>query len=283
ETWTRTVANAQANMAAYEAKLKAQLVGYDTEEVIIKDMQVAAAEMALTQAQDNLKKINEKINDEIAIKELQLKFAGESVALAQKSASEAQRQLNETIILAPFDGVVAKVSAEEGDTISPVNTIIHILDPVNMKLSLELDEIDVPQVKPGQEAVITLDALPGKKFTGKVSNIFPLPRVVGGVVLYDVKINFDVPKDTGIKVGMSASADVITDKRTGVLLVPNRAVTQDKQGKTIVKIKSGEQVTERPVITGVTDDVSTEIISGLSEGDTVVIQSRPKAKTPSIM
>ena len=278
ETWTRTVANAQANMATYEAKLKAQLVGYDTEEVIIKDMQVAAAEMALTQAQDNLKKINEKINDEIAIKELQLKFAGESVALAQKSVSEAQRQLNETIILAPFDGVVAKVSAEEGDTISPVNTIIHILDPVSMKLSLELDEIDVSQVKPGQEAVITLDALPGKKFTGKVSNIFPLPKVVGGVVLYDVKINFDVPKDTGIKVGMSASADVIIDKRTDVLLLPSRAVTQDSQGKATVKVMSGGQTTERPVTIGITDDVNTEVISGLTEGETVIVESRAKAK-----
>jgi multidrug efflux pump subunit AcrA (membrane-fusion protein) len=152
-----------------------------------------------------------------------------------------------------------------------------------MELGIQLDEIDVPQVKPGQETVITLDALPGKKFSGKVSNIFPLPNVVGGVVLYDVKINFDVPKDAGIKVGMSASADVIIEKRTGVLLVPNRAVTQDKQGKTIVKVKSGEQVTERPVITGVTDDVSTEIVSGVTEGETVVIESRPKATTPSIM
>lgn len=277
ETWTRTVANAQANLAAYEAKLKAQLVGYDTEEVIIKDMQVAAAEMALTQTQDNLK----KINDEIAIKELQLKFAGESVALAQKSASEAQRQLNETIILAPFDGVVAKVSAEEGDTITPVNTIIHILDPVSMKLSLELDEIDVPQVKPGQEAVITLDALPGKKFTGKVSNIFPLPKVVGGVVLYDVKISFDVPGDVGIKVGMSAEADVTIDKRTGVLLVPSRAVIQDSQGKTTVKVMSGEQTTERPVTIGITDDVNTEVVSGLTEGETVIVESRAKAKPPA--
>ena len=279
ETWTRTVANAQANMAAYEAKLKAQLVGYDTEEVIIKDMQVAAAEMALTQTQDNLK----KINDEIAIKELQLKFAGESVALAQKSASEAQRQLNETIILTPFDGVVAKVSAEEGDTISPVNTIVHIVDPTAMELGIQLDEIDVPQVKPGQEAIVTIDALPDREFSGKVSNIFPLPNVVGGVVLYDIKITLDIPRDAGVRVGMSASADVIIEKRTGVLLVPNRAVTQDKQGKTIVKVKSGEQVTERPVITGVTDDVSTEIVSGLTEGETVVIESRPKATTPSIM
>ena len=277
ETFTNALIYAQQQLAAAETKLNAIHQAYDTEEVAIKRMQVAAAEMALTQTQDNLK----KINDEIAIKELQLKFAGESVALAQKSASEAQRQLNETIILAPFDGVVARVSAEEGDTITPANTIIHILDPVSMKLSLELDEIDVPQVKPGQETVITLDALPGKKFTGKVSNIFPLPRVVGGVVLYDVKINFDVPKDTGIKVGMSASADVIIDKRTGVLLVPSRAVTQDSQGKATVKVMSGGQTTERPVTIGITDDVNTEVVSGLTEGETVIVESRAKAKPPA--
>jgi len=279
ETFTNALIFAQQQLAAAEAKLNAIHQAVDTEEVAIKRLQVTAAEMTLSQAQETVS----DISNEIAIKELQLNYTKEAVALAQKSVDEVKRQLSEATITSPFDGAIAKVFVEEGDTITPVNTIIHILDPVSMKLSLELDEIDVPQVKPGQETVITLDALPGKKFSGKVSNIFPLPRVVGGVVLYDVKINFDVPKDTGIKVGMSASADVIIEKRTGVLLVPNRAVTQDKQGKTIVKVKSGEQVTERPVITGVTDDVSTEIVSGLTEGETVVIESRPKATTPSIM
>ena len=279
ETFTNALIFAQQQLAAAEAKLNAIHQAVDTEEVAIKRLQVTAAEMTLSQAQETVS----DISNEIAIKELQLNYTKEAVALAQKSVDEVKRQLSEATITSPFDGAIAKVFVEEGDTITPVNTIIHILDPVSMKLSLELDEIDVPQVKPGQETVITLDALPGKKFSGKVSNIFPLPRVVGGVVLYDVKINFDVPKDTGIKVGMSASADVIIEKRTGVLLVPNRAVTQDKQGKTIVKVKSGEQVTERPVITGVTDDVSTEIVRGLTEGETVVIESRPKATTPSIM
>jgi HlyD family secretion protein len=279
ETYTTALIFAKQQLADAEAKLDAIHQAVDTEEVEIKRMQVTAAEMTLSQAQ---KAVND-ISNEIAIKELQLNYTKEAVALAQKSVDEVKRQLSEATITAPFDGAIAKVFVEEGDTISPVNTIIHIIDPTAMELGIQLDEIDVPQVKPGQETVITLDALPGKKFSGKVSNIFPLPNVVGGVVLYDVKINFDVPKDAGIKVGMSASADVIIEKRTGVLLVPNRAVTQDKQGKTIVKVKSGEQVTERPVITGVTDDVSTEIVSGVTEGETVVIESRPKATTPSIM
>ena len=279
ETFTNALIFAQQQLAAAEAKLDAIHQAVDTEEVAIKRLQVTAAEMTLSQAQKTVS----DISNEIAIKELQLNYTKEAVALAQKSVDEVKRQLSEATITSPFDGAIAKVFVEEGDTISPVNTIVHIVDPTAMELGIQLDEIDVPQVKPGQETVITLDALPGKKFTGKVSNIFPLPNVVGGVVLYDIKITLDVPRDAGVRVGMSASADVIIEKRTGVLLVPNRTVTQDKQGKTIVKVKSGEQVTERPVITGVTDDVSTEIVSGLTEGETVVIESRPKATTPSIM
>jgi hypothetical protein len=103
------------------------------------------------------------------------------------------------------------------------------------------------------------------------------------VVLYDIKITLDIPRDAGARVGMSASADVIAEKRSGVLFVPNRAGTQNSQGQTIVKVKSGEQVTERQVVTGITDDVSTEIVSGVTEGETVVIENRPKATTPSIM
>jgi multidrug efflux pump subunit AcrA (membrane-fusion protein) len=102
-------------------------------------------------------------------------------------------------------------------------------------------------------------------------------------VLYDVKINLDVPRDAGVKVGMSASADVIAEKHASVLLVPNRAVTQNSQGQTIVKVRSGEQVMERQVVAGITDDVSTEIVSGVTEGETVVIESRPKATTQSLM
>ncbi len=97
-------------------------------------------------------------------------------------------------------------------------------------------------------------------------------------MLYNVKINFDVPGDTGIKVGMSASADIITSRRSNVLLVPSRAITQDSQGKPVVKVTVGQQITERPVVAGITDEINTEIVSGLAEGETVVVESRVKPK-----
>ena len=93
-----------------------------------------------------------------------------------------------------------------------------------MELVVDVDEIDIPRVKLDQEAVITLDALPDTEFQGTVTAIYPVPKEEGGVVLYEVRLSLDIPEDSGIKVGMSASADVMIEKRSDVLLVPSRAV-----------------------------------------------------------
>jgi HlyD family secretion protein len=272
ELWTRTVANAQANYAAAEAKLKAQLAGYDTEEVAIKKMQVEAAEKSVADAQRNL----DKLNEEIALRELQVQAGKGSVKLAEQSLAEAQRNLAHAVITAPFDGVISRVRAEEGDTIAPTTPIFHLVDLNQMELNVELDEIDIAEVMPGQEAVITLDALPKKEFKGTVTAIYPLPNVVGGVVMYKVKINFTNPADSGIKAGMSASADIIISRKSNILLVPSRAIDEDAEGKSWVKVMASGRIETREVVTGLSDEFQTEIVSGLSEGDTVVIEVRTR-------
>jgi RND family efflux transporter MFP subunit len=284
-TWSNFLARAQANLDAVEAKLKAQLAGYDTEEVAIKKMEVQAAEMAVAQAQKNL----DQLAEEIALKELKVEAAKLSVAqaqhsveLAQKSLEEAQRQLDEAVLTAPFAGVIAGVYVKEGDLI-PTPTmapkpIIYLIDPAQMELIIELDEIDVPEVKLGQEAVISIDALPDKEFIGKITAIFPLPIEEGGVVLYNVKINFDVSEHSPVKIGMSATADIIIDKRSNVLLVPDRAIQKDSQGNPVVKVMINGQIQERQVVTGISDGLKTEILSGLREGEVVVIETKTKPK-----
>ena len=78
---------------------------------------------------------------------------------------------------------------------------------------------------------------------------------------------------------MSATADIVISERINVLLVPSRAITQDSQGNPIVKIMVGEQIQERPVVTGISDGFETEIAGGLSEGETVVIEIRGKTSS----
>jgi len=266
------------------------LAGYDSEEVAIKKKQVEAAEMAAAQAQKNL----DELTEDIAIKELQVESASQSVVqarqsveLAGQSLDEAQRQLDEATIVSPFEGIVAQVLATEGDNIpSPSmvpKTIIHLIDPSRMELAVEVDEIDIPLVEIGQEAVISVDALPDAEFQGIITAVYPLPKEEGGVVLYDVRLSLDAPENSGIKVGMSASADVLIEKRSDVLMVPSRAIEKDNQGKTIVRVMSDEQVQERQVVVGLDDGFRIEIVSGLREGETVVIESRVRSTSGTSM
>jgi len=266
---------AQARLNAAESTLDAMINSYDTEEVAIAKLQVEAAEMAEAQAQKNL----DELTEDIAIKELQIEAAKESVeqakqsvVLARASLAQTQKELDEATITAPFDGVVASVGAEERDTITTAITIVHLVDPTSMELIVEVDEIDIPEVNLGQEAVIELDALRDVELIGNVTTIFPMPIEVGGVVLYEVQINFDVPEDSGIKVGMSAEADIVLAKRSNVLLVPERAIEEDDQGNPVVNVMINEQIEQRPVVIGISDDFNTEIVSGLNEGETVVVE-----------
>jgi RND family efflux transporter MFP subunit len=257
KVWTNEVAYAKEKLRAAEVRLNDMLSAPDTKEVAIKRLQVEVAKQSL-------------------------ELATQSLELARKSIEQAQKQLDEATITAPFDGVVAKIYVKEGDIIpSPSmgpKTIIHLIDPGSMQLKVQVDEIDVTDVKLGQKAVIEVDARPNLKLEGQVNFISFLPTLEGGVVMYDVQVGFPVPENSGLRVGMSATADIIIASRTNVLLVPDRAIKQNSQGKTIVEVMVNGQTEERTVVTGISDGLQTEILDGLREGEVVVVErTQPKS------
>ncbi len=238
------------------------------------ELALAQAKVARDEAEYNLNQLKDVLHasyDRVKIAEAQLEAAEQAVA-------EAQRQLDEAVITAPFDGVVANVDAKEGDVIpSPTmapKAIIHLVDLTTMELNAEVDEVDIAEVKPGQRAIIEIDALPTLQLEGNVISISLLPQVEAGVVVYKVKIGFDVPPDYELKVGMSADADIVINERNNVLLVPDRAITKDSQGNPMVKVMVNEEIEERPVVIGISDGYQTEIVDGLKEGETVVVERR---------
>ncbi len=282
EGWQEELVHAQSRLNTAEDRLDAMLSGSDPEEVAIKKLQLEAAELAEAQAQKNL----DEMNDDIAIKELKIEAAKaaveqnkQSVALAKQSLEQTEKDLKEAVIIAPFDGIVASVTAEEGDTIpSPSASprqIISLINPTSMELVVEVDEIDIPDVEEGQEVIITLDALSDAEFSGVVSIIYPVPLEVGGVIVYKVKIELNVPEDSGVRVGMSAEADVVLVSRTDVLLVPDRAISEDSEGNSVVSVViEDDELEERPVVVGISDGFDTEIISGLKVGETILARSK---------
>ena len=206
----------------------------------------------------------------LEVADLQIEAANSQLVAAEEAVDEAQKQLDEAILSTPFRGVVTSVDVIEGEAVSATTTIVHLIDLATMELTVALDEIDIPSVKPGQRTIIELDALPALNLEGRVSSIGPLPTVESGVVLYEVEIDFDVPWNSGLRFGMSATADIIISERTDVLLVPDRATHQDSQGNPIVYVMVDEQIEERSVVIGMSDGYQTEIVSGLEEGEIVV-------------
>jgi len=215
--------------------------------------------------------------------QLQMEKAQVALDSAQNSLTSAEDQLAKAVIVAPFDGVVAKTDVKEGNILSSVNyatkTIIELIDPNRMELSADVDEIDVPSVKLGQKAIISFDALPNLQLGGEVIAICPLATEEAGLVLYEVKIDFDVPEGSGLKSGMTATADIVLDERSDVLLVPSRAIGRDSSGSPVVEVMVDGEVEERAVLPGISDSFHTEIIDGLSESETVVIQARARTNT----
>lgn len=273
---------AQAKPALDEAEynldqLRRRHVSYELQR--IAKLQIKAAESQVEAAKLQV----EATELQVEAAELQLEAAELQLEAAEQAVAEAEKQLDEASLIALFDGIVVSVDADEGDTVSTATTIVHLIDLTSMELRAGVDEIDIPSVKPNQRVIIEVDALPDLQLEGMVTLICPLPTVEAGLVIYDVTISFDVPEGCDLKVGMSATADIIINERSHVLLVPNRAIKQDNQGNPIVKVMLGEQIREKSVVIGISDGYQTEIVSGLSEGETVVIERRVKPEAPGFL
>ncbi len=270
----KAVIHAQKRLDTAKDILEAMLAGADPQEVDIKNLELELAQQSLELTQLTLE-LAEQSLEQARHSE---KLAQQSVEQEQRSLVEtrqslalAQKQLSEATLTAPFDGVVARVDVDEGDSVSATTTIAYFVDLASLELEVEVDEIDIPSVKLGQRAIISIDALPGVELEGEVTFIPPMSREEPGLVLYDVKIGFDVPQGFELRGGLSATADIVIDEHNNVLLVPDQAIKLDSQGNTIVMVLVNEVTQEREVVTGISDGSHTEILGGLAEGEVIVI------------
>ncbi len=262
---------AQAQAEAAQAQAKADLDGAEYDLYILKKRHVSYEQQRIAKLQISATEL------QIEVTELQIEAAELQIEAAEQAIAEAQKQLDWATITAPFDGTITSVNVDEGDTVLATEIIVHLIDLTSMELIAEVDEIDIPGVEVGQRVIIEVDALPDLLVEGEVTFISSLAEEEAGVVLYEVKIDFAVPEGSGFRVGMSATVDIVIDERSGVLLVPDRAIKQDSEGNPMVKVMVNEEIEERPVVTGISDGYQTEIVDGLQEGDVVVVERRARS------
>ncbi|MFC2020486.1 efflux RND transporter periplasmic adaptor subunit [Chloroflexota bacterium] len=267
EEYSESVVQAEARLNTAEDRLDAMLAGFSSKEIASKEQQVVAAEQSLETARQSM----EATRQSLWLAKQSPGLSQQSLELARQSRDNAQTQLDKATMTAPFTGTVASVFVDEGDTILTTTTIVHLIVPGRMELKVQVDEIDMPDMETGQKVIIEVDALPDLPMEGKISFISLLPTVEGGVIVYDVTIDFDVPQGVGLRAGMSASTDIIVVDSKNVLLVPSRAIKKDSDGNSVVEVSMvGGENEEREVTVGISDGFQTEIVSGLEEGEMVI-------------
>jgi len=197
------------------------------------------------------------------------------VKRAQAQIHVTQAGLERTTLTAPFAGIVARVTGEVGEFTTPsppgipTPPAVDLIDDSCLYVSAPMDEVDAPRLKPGQPARITLDALPGQSFAGKVRRIAPyVTEVEKQARTVDVEVDFDTPPKQILLVGYSADVETIIEQRAKVLRVPTQAIQQD--GSVLV-LGTGDKLETRSLKTGLANWAFTEVISGLNAGDRVLL------------
>jgi HlyD family secretion protein len=219
---------------------------------------------------------------------LAIQSAQLNLTKAQNALQDAHDTLSDYYLYAPFDGTVATLGAIVGES---VGTSAVTMIGSQQSAVLSLDEVDAAKIKLGQKATLTFDAVDGLTLTGTVTGVDTLGTVTQGVVTYDVTISLD-SQDARVKPGMTVSAAIITDTAVDVITVPSSAV-KTINGTTYVQvfnpalsasttsatggIASATPPKNLPVTTGISDDTDTEILSGLREGEQVVVRTSTTA------
>ncbi len=226
---------------------------------------------ALANAKKNQQDLQSKLNwytskpseDDIA-------NADSELALAQAKYDAAKAVMDSLEIKAPMDGIVFEVSAEAGQSYQAEAKLFTIGDPKALEVLANVTEEDYPLVSIGQSVEIYFDARPEITVQGKVERIIP-KRVEGDTPRYNIYISLnDVPD--GLADGMTSDTAVTIAKRAGVLCLPRSVVHASGIDQVSLKVWTGQAVETRKVTIGLRGDSNVEIVSGLKEGEQVVIQ-----------
>lgn len=216
--------------------------------------------------------------------ELAVNSSRTQVEQARAAYQRAQDYLAKTTMRSPLDGVVTLVNAKEGETavMGTMNfagtVILTVSDLSEIITEVQVDEADFPRLKMGQDAEIVVDALGGRKYQGKVIEISASARpsstgLQTNIRQFTVKVAVTKP-DLDLKPGVTTRVKLLAERRKNVVRVPVGAVrTEEKRGEQVffVYLNSKGKAARREVKAGLSDDLYTEITSGLSEGDEVII------------
>jgi HlyD family secretion protein len=285
---------AQANLASAQAdseRAKVDAEGpdvpllkraYDRNVSMAKDGVVS--ESALEDSQKNYELALNKQNvakAQVIVLKAKIAQAQATVAQDQANLKQLDEQLSYTDIVSPIDGIVLSRDVQMGDAVSSIlvlgssaTLVMTLGDTSEVYVKGKVDESDIGKVYLGQRARIKVESFKDKTFDGKVTKISPMGVEKDNVTTFEVRVSIQNPGGE-LKAEMTANAEIILDEHKNVLQIPEGAILYDKDKKASVEIpdpKGKDGKDKVAVNIGISNGAKTEVLSGLKEGDQVVLQ-----------
>ncbi len=266
--------SAKANLQEAQRRLAEVRSGSRTEEIAQRQAAVAEARQALQQLQNGSRP------EEIA-------QAQASVAAAQSEVKAIQVQLDDTIIRAPFDGIVTQKYATEGAFVTPTTSASSTASATStsivaiargLEVLAQIPEVDIGAIKQNQSVEIVADAYPNQVFKGQIRLISPEAVVEQNVTSFQARIALVTGQDT-LRSGMNVDLTILGAAVSDALVVPTAAIVTDNQGQTGVLIPDEKnQAKFSPVEIGSAVQDQTQIVSGVEAGDRIFLSPPPGYK-----
>jgi HlyD family secretion protein len=257
---------ARASVAVQEMAVEMARIQYEQAQQGAGEGELRAAEAQVAQARASLARLTRGAAEE------DIRVAEAQVRQAEITLQQATSRLDQMALVAPFAGIVTRLDLQVGKIVAPGTPVGTLSSAGGLQVAADMSEIDVARIRVGQEALITLDALPERALRGHVIGLAPAGVSLQGVVSFPITIALD-DTDPAVRSGMTASISIVVEHREDALLVPSRAIrTQD--GRRVVYVQREGQASEVPVHIGLSGNGHTEILDGaLEEGDVVILST----------
>ncbi len=288
------LAAAQANVTIFTANIAQDKVNAEApdlpmyQETYQRNLQMLKDGIVSQQALDNAERdyLSQKNKRDgavaqIGVDDAKLRQAQAQVQQAQASLDQLNEQLSYTTLVAPIDGMVLSRDVEVGDAVSSIlvlgstaTLVMTIGDIHQVYVDGKVDEADIGSVYMNQSARIHVESFPNKVFYGKVTKIAPLGVQKDNVTTFEVRVSIDNPNNE-LKANMTANAEIVVTEHHNALSVPEQSMTWDNNKNAFVFVpdaKSKDGQRKVAVTSGISNGSRTEILTGLKEGETVVLQ-----------
>lgn len=225
----------------------------------------------------------EKAKRELDVSRAQVELGKAKVREAEEKLKALKVSHSYTKIYAPISGYISSVATQEGETVVSglsAPNLITVIDPAKLEMWIYVDETDIGRVKPGLNVEYWVDAYRDRIYKGVIDRIYPQPEIKENIVYYLAIVRIDPDDALTLKPEMTSHVRIIIEQKANVIVVPNGAIRFEDR-KNVVYVRSKGKTVRQEVVPGVRDQNYTEITSGLTEGQQIIVPSMaPVANKP---